>query len=215
MDISNPLYKNQGIHSLIALFTVEKGQFKVFLIKRKNMPYEDKWILLGGACYNNEDVSTALKREMKEKAGIKDINFKMFNVYSDPNRSPVCRMLAVAHIGVIDRHRVKFLTKTAKTKDADWFLIDRVPKLGYDHNEILEGAIAYLKEKIFDSDILKDLFPKEFTLPELHSAYESILDKKIDRRNFRKRLIEQKIIEDTGKLHEEKGKKGTKLYRFL
>ena len=187
----------------------------MFLIKRKNQPFKDKWILLGGACYNNEDVESAMRREMMEKAGIKDVNFKMFNVYSDPKRSPLCRMLAVAHIGVIDCNRVKYLTETTKTQDADWFQIDRVPALGYDHDKILEGAIQYLKEQIFDSSILKDLFPQMFTLPDLHSACESILNKPIDRRNFRKRLLEQKIIEDTGLIQENKGKKSSKLYRFF
>lgn len=215
MDIHNPLYKNQGIHALLALFTVENGVFKVFLIKRKNQPYKDKWVLIGGACYNNEDVDTAMKREMMEKTGIKNVKYKMFNVYSKPDRSPVCRMIAVAHIGVIDYKRVKFLKETATTQDADWFAIDRVPALGFDHQEILDGAIEYLKEQIFDSDILKDLFPKEFTLPELHKAYECILNKKFDRRNFRKRLLQQNLIQDTGESAHGEGKKPSKLYTFV
>lgn len=215
MDIKNPLYKNQGIHAILALLTVENGVFKVFLIKRKNEPFKDKWVLIGGACYNNEDVDTAMKREMLEKTGIKNVKYKMFDVFSKPNRSPVCRMLAVAHIGVIDHKRVKFLKETAKTQDADWFAIDRVPSLGFDHQEILQGAIKYLREQIFDSDILKDLFPKEFTLPELHKAYECILNKKIDRRNFRKHLLQQNIIKDTGLYEETEGKKPSKLYQFL
>lgn len=215
MDISNPLYKNQGIHVALALFTVENGKFKVFLIQRKNQPYKDKWILIGGACYNNEDTETAMKREMFEKTGIKDVNFQMFNVYSRPDRSPVCRMLAVAYVGVIDCKRVEYLRETLKTQDADWFPIDQIPELGYDHTEILGDAIEYLKEKIFDSSILRHLFPKYFTLPDLHGAYESILNKKIDRRNFRKRLLLQNIIEDTGMVQEVAGKKTAKLYKFL
>ena len=71
MDIKNPLYKNQGIHVVLALFTVENGKFKVFLIQRKNEPFKDKWILIGGACYNNEDVDSAMKRELLEKTGMK------------------------------------------------------------------------------------------------------------------------------------------------
>ncbi len=215
MDISNPLYKNQGIHVALALFTVENGRFKVFLIQRKNQPYKDKWILIGGACYNNEDTETAMKREMFEKTGIKDVNFQMFNIYSRPDRSPVCRMLAVAYVGVIDCKRVEYLRETLKTQDADWFPIDKIPELGYDHTEILGDAIEYLKEKIFDSAILKHLFPKYFTLPDLHGAYESILNKKLDRRNFRKRLLLQNIIEDTGMVQEVAGKKTAKLYKFL
>lgn len=214
MDIKNPLYKNQGIHVLLALFTVEDGKFKVFLIKRNNAPYKDTWILAGGACYNNEDADTAMKRELLEKTGIKGIKAQMFNVYSDPYRSPVCRMIAIGYIGVIDYKRVRFLKTTEKTKDADWFSIDRVPALGYDHAKILEGAIEYLRSRIFDSDILKDLFPKDFTLPELHKAYECILNKKIDRRNFRKRLLQQNIIKDTGLYEEGTGRKPSKLYQF-
>ena len=214
MHKSNPLYKNQGIHVVLALFTVEKGKFKVFLIKRKNEPFKDKWILIGGACYNNEDVNTGMKRELYEKTGMKNIKFKMFNVFSKPDRSPVCRMIAITYIGVIDCNRVKYLKETSKTQDADWFEIDRIPSLGFDHEEILNNAIEHLKEKIFDSDILKDLFPKQFTLPELHKAYESILNKKIDRRNFRKRLLQQNIIEDSGSIEDIQGKKRSKLYQF-
>ena len=215
MDITNPLYQNQGIHVVLALFTVEDGKFKVFLIKRKNQPYKDKWILIGGACYNNEDTDTAMKRELKEKTGIEDINFQRFDVSSRPDRSPLWRMIAIAHVGVIDCKRVHFLKTTTKTVDADWFQIDRVPALGYDHEEILNGAIEFLRQKIFDSDILKNLFPKQFTLPELHKAYESILNKQIDRRNFRKRLLQQNIIADTGLEQEIAGKKPAKLYRFV
>ena len=214
MDINNPLYKNQGIHAVLSLFTVEDGKFKVFLIKRKNQPYKDMWMLVGGACYNNETIDDALKREMFEKAGLKNINFKMFNVYSNPKRSPLCRMIAIAYVGVIDSNRVKYLKKTNKTQDADWFLIDRVPLLAYDHQEILKDAIEFLKEKIFDTTILKDLFPPNFTLPQLHKAYESILNKQIDRRNFRKGLLQKNIIVDTGKFEEISGKKPSKLYRF-
>ncbi len=214
MDIKNPLYKNQGIHVVLALFTAEEGKVKVFLIKRKNQPFKDKWILLGGACYNNEDVDSAMKREMLEKAGLKNIKFKMFNVYSKPDRSPVCRMIAIAYIGVIDANRVKFLKETTKTQDADWFLIDRIPNLGYDHQEILGDAIEFLKGQIFDTNILKDLFPKYFTLPSLHKAYESILNKHVDRRNFRKRLLQKNIIIDTGKIESANGKKPSKLYMF-
>ena len=194
MDKNNPLYKNQGIHVITALFTVENGKFKVLLIKRKNQPFKDKWILIGGACYNNEDVYDAMKREMAEKTGLKNINFEFFNIFSKPNRSPIMRMLAVVFIGVIDSTKVKILKETSKTEDADWFLIDRIPELGYDHKEILEKSIEFLKKRIFKSQILKNLFPKTFTLPQLYNAYVSILNKAVDRRNFRKKLLSGGII---------------------
>lgn len=214
MNKENPLYKNQGIHVITALFTVEEGKFKVLLIKRKNEPFKDKWILVGGACYNNEDTESAMKREMLEKTGLKNINFEFFKVFSKPNRSPLMRMIAIAYIGVIDCKKVKLLKETTKTKDADWFLIDRIPELGYDHSEILKQAIEFLKVKIFNSQILKNLFPKKFTLPQLYGAYKSILNRDIDRRNFRKKLISDGIIQDTGEILNQEGKKSAKLYSF-
>lgn len=214
MEKDNPLYKNQGIHVITALFTVEDGKFKVLLIKRNNEPFKNMWILIGGACYNNETVEDAMKREMFEKTGLKNIQTTFFKVYSEPNRSPLMRMIAIVYIGVIDCKKVKILKKTTKTKDADWFLIDRVPPLGYDHSKILNDTIEYLKEKIFDSQILRNLFPSTFTLPEISNAYQSILEKDIDRRNFRKKLLASGIIEPTGEYESTNGKKPAKLYRF-
>lgn len=215
MDKNNVLYKNQGVHVITALFTVDDGKFKVLLLKRKNQPFKDKWSLIGGACYNNETLENAMKREMSEKIGLKGVEFKLFNVYSDVQRSPIMRMFAVAYISVVDSKKVKYLKETLKVRDADWFLIDRVPLLCYDHNQILQDAIKFLKEKIFDEDILKGLFPDQFTLPTLYNAYCSVLEGRIDRRNFRKKMINSNIIEDTGKIQSQVGKKSAKLYRFV
>lgn len=214
MDKNNPLYKEQGIHVITALFTVDKGKFKVLLIQRKNQPFKDKWILLGGACYNNETVEEGMRREIYEKTGLTDLKTTFFNVFSDPKRSPIMRMLAVVYIGVIDINKVKVLKETEKTKDADWFEIDDVPELGYDHEVILKAAIEHLREKMFETDILENLFPQEFSLPDLHNAYCSILNRNIDRRNFRKKMLTEGIIEDTGFYSEANGKKPAKLYRF-
>ena len=73
MQKKNPLYKNQGIHLISSIFTVDKGVVKVLLIRRNNEPYKDKWALVGGALYNNETVVDGMKREIKEKTGINDI----------------------------------------------------------------------------------------------------------------------------------------------
>lgn len=214
MQINNPLYKNQGIHLISTIFTVDKGDTKVLLIKRKNDPYKDMWALPGGALYNNEDLENGLNRELKEKTGIENIKLSMFNVYGKLKRSPVFRMVAIGYIGVIDSNRVKVLKETLKTSNADWFNIKNIKELAYDHNEILNDALETLKEKIFETDILKNLFNDEFTLPELQKVYETILNKKFDRRNFRKKLINDEVIIDTNKVINFEGKKPAKLYKF-
>lgn len=214
MDITNPKYKNQGIHVISCIFTVEKGITKVLLIKRKNEPFKDMWALVGGAVYNDETVDEAMDREILEKVGIKDIKLTMANVFSRVERSPVMRMIAISYLGIIDFSKVKVLKNTLKTSDADWVDIKNIPSLAYDHNEILEEAIDRLKEEIVKSDILKSLFPKGFTIPEIQKTYESILGITFDRRNFRRKLLSLDLIEDTKKEVKFAGKKPAKFYKF-
>ena len=196
MEIRNPLYQNQGIHVIASIFTIEKGITKVLLIKRKNEPYKDLWALVGGALYNNENIEEGLEREIKEKTGLEGINFTLCNVFGNKNRSPIMRMVAISYLGVIDSTKVSLKKETLKTANAEWFPIDKIPDLAYDHNQILENALQNLKQLILNTDILKNLFPIEFVLPELQNVYESILNKKFDRRNFRRKLINDNIIID-------------------
>ena len=214
MEVNNPLYKNQGIHVIISIFTIEKGITKVLLIRRKNEPFKDLWALVGGALYNNEELLDGIKREIKEKTGIENVDIYNSSVFGNVNRSPLKRMVAITYIGIIDSKRVKFLKETNKTSDADWVDIDKIPKLAYDHNEILKEAIETLKRKIVETNILKSLYPDGFTIPEIQKAYEIILEKEFDRRNFRKKLLSMGLIEDTNKYVNFEGKKQAKLYKF-
>ncbi len=214
MNLNDPRYDNQGLHVVLALFTVDKGKFKVLLIKRKNQPFLGKWILVGGCAYNNETGEEAMKRELQEKTNIKNIDFKMFDVFTDPNRSPLKRMIAIGYIGVSDASIIESFKKTEKASDADWFEIDKVPELGYDHEIILDKAISTLKQEIFTSNIMKKLFPNTFTLPQLQTTYEKILNIKLDRRNFRKKLLNSGIIQETDKTIKIDNVKTTKLYTF-
>lgn len=214
MEIKNPLYQNQGIHVIANIFTVDKGVTKVLLVKRNNNPYKDMWALVGGALYNNETIDEGMDREVKEKIGIKLNNKETFEIFSRIDRSPVMRMLAIGYIGVIDANKVEILKQTLKTTDAAWHPLDKIPELAYDHNEILSKGIEVLKSKILTSNILKDLYPDGFTLPEIQKIYESILNKGIDRRNFRKKLISLNLIYDTGKTKKFEGNKPAKIYKF-
>ena len=214
MRIGYELYKNQGIHVITTLFTVEQGIVKVLLIKRKNEPYYGKWVLTGGALYNNESLEDGAYRELKEKTGIENIPIKQFKAFGNPNRSPVMRMVAIGYIGIIDKKRVNVLRKTRNTSDADWVPIDKVPNLGYDHNEILEEAIKQLRKDIVNSNILKSLFPDGITIPELQKTYEAILNKKFDRRNFRKKILSLNILEDSNKYEKFEGNKPARIYKF-
>lgn len=214
MDVKNKLYKNQGIHVITALFTVEQGVTKVLLIKRKNEPFLGDWVLTGGALYNNEYLIDGALRELKEKTGITGVEIKQFKAFGKVDRSPVMRMVAVGFIGIIDSKRVNVLRETKNTSNADWFPIDKIPPLGFDHEEILHEALLELRKQIIKSNILKSLFPDGVTMPELQKTYEAILNKKFDRRNFRKKMLSLDLIEDTNTSDKFEGNKPAKVYQF-
>ena len=214
MEKNNPLYKNQGIHLITSIFTVEEGILKVLLIRRNNEPYKDKWALVGGALYNNEIVEDGVLREINEKTGIKDIDLFFSSLVSDVNRSPIMRMLALTYVGLVDYKKLTLVKETLKTNDCDWFNISNIPDLAYDHNKIFNQSLEKLKELIETTDILKSLFSKEFTIPEIQNVYETILGKELDRRNFRKKLLQGNLIIETNNYKNYKGNKPAKLYKF-
>lgn len=214
MEVKNPKYAHQGIHVIASIFTIDKGKLKILLVKRKNNPYQGHWALTGGALYNDEDLEDGLNREIYEKTGLEHIEVKLANVFGKKNRSPVMRMVAVTYIGIIDSSKVEIAKSTLKTSNAEWFSIDEVPHLAYDHNEIITDAIKKLKEEILKTDLLKVFFPSGFTLPELQKVYESILEKKLDRRNFRKKILNMDMIIPTDEEKIFAGKKKAKIYKF-
>ena len=214
MEVNNPKYAHQGIHVIASIFTIDKGKLKILLVKRKNNPYQGHWALTGGALYNDEDLEDGLNREIYEKTGLEHIEVKLANVFGKKNRSPVMRMVAVTYIGIIDASKVEIAKSTLKTSNAEWFSIDEVPHLAYDHNEIIADAIKKLKEEILKTDLLKVFFPNGFTLPELQKVYESILEKKLDRRNFRKKILNMDMIIPTEEEKIFEGKKKAKIYIF-
>lgn len=214
MRLNYSLYKNQGIHVIASIFTVDKGEVKVLLVKRSNEPYKGMWALVGGALYNNEFLEEGMQREIFEKSGLTNVKVYPSGIFDNPSRTPDMRMIAITYIGIIDKNKVQVLKKTLKTENSDWIRLDKVKELASDHNQILKKAIETLREQIISSDILKSLFPNGFTMPEVQKTYESILDKKFDRRNFRKKLLSLGIIEDTNKYVVFEGKKPAKLYKF-
>lgn len=214
MDVTNNKYKNQGIHAIAAIFTIENDEISVLLIKRKKEPFKGKWILTGGAIYNDETVEEGLKREIYEKTGLKDIYCEQFGVFSDPKRSPLMRMIAVSYVALVDNRKVKILKETSHTENAEWFNINDIPRLGYDHEEILNSGLEYMKKIILKSNIVKFLLPNKFTMPQLQKIYETLLNEKFDRRNFRKKLLSLGLLEETDDDGIKKVGKPAKYYQF-
>ncbi|MDD2181609.1 MAG: hypothetical protein PHW32_04495 [Bacilli bacterium] len=206
--------ENSIIESLISIFTVNKGEVKILLFRKKTEPYKGYWMLPGNVLKSNESLEENINEYVLLKCGFSELYIEQCLVFSEINRIPDKRVVATTCIGLIDSKSVELKQEISSTIESEWFNISAIPKTIYDHAEIIGKSIDYLKERIINSNILKILFPSDFTLPELQKVYEQILDTELDRRNFRKKFINLGLIEDTGYKNEGYTGRPAKLYRF-
>lgn len=205
-------YINQ-IEVLVNLFTIDKGKLKVLLFRRDEEPFKGYWMLPSNLLMVSETIEDCAKDTINEMAGLTNIFLKQCNVFSKIDRLPNDRIVANSLIGLIDNQTL-LLKKENRNYESAWFPINELPKTVYDHGDILLDAIEYLKKDLAHIDNLKKLFPSDFTMPELQTIYEELLDKILDRRNFRKKIISLDILEETGDKNNVKNGRPAKLYRF-
>lgn len=202
------------IEVLINIFTVEKGNLKILLSRKTTEPYKGYWELPNKILNKEETLEEKKEIILEETLGTKNVYTEQNHTFSKLDRNPNGRVLATSYIGLIDSKTIEIKNKKEDNKEYEWFTINELPKLAYDHKEVIEKATELLKTKLININILKKLFPSDFTLPELQGIYENILNKKLDRRNFRKKFINLGLIEDTGYKSEGRSGRPAKLYRF-
>lgn len=205
-------YINQ-LEIIINIFTVIDGKIKILLFRRDTEPFKNYWMLPSNLLMVSETIEDCAKDTIHDFTGIKDIYIQNCNLFSKIDRLPNDRIIACSMIGLIDNNSFD-LKKKKRGIDYTWFDIDSIPKTVYDHALIIEDAINYLKSRIIKNEFLPIFFPSDFTIPELYSVYEQAYNKNLDRRNFRKKLINLDLIEDTGYKNKVTNGRPAKLYRF-
>lgn len=200
--------------TLISIFSVFDGELKVLLLRKKTEPYKGYWILPGNLLRCDETIENNITDAVYDLTGLTNVYIEQTYSFSALDRNPDYRLIAISHIGLVDSTTVQIKREERENVESEWFKITDLPKLAFDHEMILNKNIKYLYSKIINSNILKILFPSDFTLPELQKVYEQVLDKPLDRRNFRKKFIALDLVEDT--LEKNTGFNGrpAKLYRF-
>jgi len=198
------------------VFGYQSNQLFVLLVKQKFGPLKDTWCLPGGFVREDEGLEQAVIRELDEETGI-TVNYleQLYTFGDDLNRDPRFRTISVAYFALADPS--KLVLKTITDTDADkaqWFSIDELPKLGYDHLEITQAALKRLKNKLSYQPIGFDLLPSLFPFSELENLYTTILSNEIDRRNFRKKILSFGFIEETDQYETSKTGRPAKLFRF-
>lgn len=179
------------------IFTVKEGKLNVLLIKIKYGSFAEKWGVPGGIVKMNETLDEAAERELFEKTGMKNVYLEQLYSFGKLKRDPKTRIVSVAYFALADSNKTK-LKATKKYEDIRWFQVDKLRKIAYDHNEIINYALLRLKYKIAYTNVIYSLMPQKFTLGSLQKVYEVILGKKIDKRNFRKKILSLNLIRETG-----------------
>lgn len=205
-------YINQ-IEVLTNIFTIDKNKIKVYLIKRTEEPYKGYWMLPSNLLMTTETIEECASATVEEFLGISDIYLKQCNLFSAIDRLPNDRILGNSIIGLIDNETLQ-LKKKPTNYEGVWFNLDEIPKMVFDHGTILEDTISYIKQHLLNPEILKILFPSDFTLSELQTIYEQVLGKTLDRRNFRKKIMSLDIIDKTGEKTTNKMGRPATLYSF-
>lgn len=205
---------NQLLETLIGIYTVDKGKIKILLMRKKSEPYKGYWVLPGNMLSNDETLEDNITNVSYEKLGLPKLYIEQCYTFSNLDRNPDERIIATTYLGLIDNITLYLKKENRDNIELEWFDINEIPKTGYDHDKVITKLTTYFEKKIVNSNILKTLFPSDFTLPELQKIYEQILNIKLDRRNFRKKLINLGYIIDTGDINDGYTGRPAKLYRF-
>jgi 8-oxo-dGTP diphosphatase len=170
------------------VFGFDGGDLKVLLIQRALEPFKGRWALPGGFVRVDETLDNAARRELEEETGLKNVFLEQLYSFGKIDRDPRERVVSVAHYALVklSDHRAKAATDAASAK---WFSASRVPRLAFDHADILAIARSRLTAKVRYQPIGFELLPPKFTLSQLQGLYESILETNLDKRNFRKKVL--------------------------
>ena len=202
-----------GVAVDIVVFTIEAGRLCVLLIEVKRPPFEGRSALPGGLIGAQETLDAAAVRELAEKTGMTDVYMEQLYTFSAPRRDPAGRVVAAAYLALVPAEGVHLRTP-AKYAGMGWFHVDELPRLAFDHEEMVRYAVQRLRYKLEYTNVAYSLLPESFTLSELQRAYEAILDRALDPRNFRKRITGLRLITPTGEERRGGAHRPAQLYRF-
>ena len=195
------------------VFGLDDEDLKVLLIERDLPPFEGKWALPGGFVRVDESVDDAALRELQEETGVKKVFLEQLYTVGNLGRDPRERVVTVAYYALarLSSHKVKAATDA---RQALWFAIDDLPKLAFDHDKILTMAHERLRGKVRYQPIGFELLPQKFTLRQLQHLYEVVLDRELDKRNFRKKILGMEILEELDEVETDVAHRAARLYRF-
>ena len=196
----------------IAVFSVRAQDLRVLLVRRAAPPFRGRWALPGGFVRAAESLDDAARRRLQDETGVRDVYLEQLYTFGAPRRDPRGRVISVAYFALVAGNTT---TQAATGDEVAWHPVRSLPDLAFDHGEILTYAWQRLRYKLEYTSVGFELLPNEFTLSELQSAYEIVLGEQLDKRNFRRRILESGILAETNRNRVGEGQgRPARLYRY-
>ena len=196
----------------IVIFTVRDRTLQVLLVRRGVPPFQGQHAIPGGFIHEDESLEDAALRELYEEAGVHNVFLEQLYSFGDPRRDPRGRVITVAYYALIASDELS-LVAGADAAEAGWFPLSSLPPLAFDHQRILGYAVERLRNKLEYTTVGFELLPQKFTLSELQAVYEAILGRRLDKRNFRRKIALLGILKPLREW-QRTGRKPAQLFRF-
>jgi len=201
-----------AVDCIIFGYDILEKEIKLLLIKRSFEPAKGKWSLEGGFVEANESLDEAAFRILSKLTGLENIYLKQFYSYGDIDRDPGARVISIAYFALITIRDIN--KELTEQNGAHWRSISRLPDLIFDHSAMVKRALTDLQNQIKVKPVGFELLPEKFTLVQLQDLYEAIYQRKVDKRNFRKKILSMGILEKLDEKERETSKKGAYYYKF-
>lgn len=197
------------------IFGFEGGELKVLLIERNEEPFKDWYALPGYIVEQDESLDGAAERILYELTGLRDLPIRQFHTFGEVNRHPQGRVITVGYFALIRINGQKNLQPVTNfARRAFWHPVNDLPKLAFDHTEIFKRAFKKIRTKMNYEPIAFELLPEKFTLTQLQSLYEAVLSKKLDKRNFRKKMLSYGYLKELNEKQKGVSYRAASLYKF-
>ncbi len=197
----------------VVIFTIEDGALKALAIRRARPPYEGSPALPGGFLHEGESAEKAAARILRDKAGVSGVYLEQLYTFDAPGRDPRGPIFSIAYFALVPPGEA-VIAETLETEMPFFAPISALPKLAFDHADIVKYAVERLRAKAEYTNVMYSLLPRSFTLTELQKMYEIVLDRPLDKRNFRKKVKELELVEETSSFSKGGRQRPARLYRF-
>lgn len=195
------------------IFGFDKGSLEVLLIEHAEGIRKGEWGLPGGWIHENESIDNAAHRLLADLTGLDNIYLEQLKAFGDPNRFPLGRVITIGYYALVKREDYN-IQAGFTASDAKWYKIADVPKLIYDHSEILDYSLLNLRRRVRQAPIGFNLLPEKFTLFELMQLYEEILGVEMDKSNFRRKILRMKLLAPLDEKQKDVSHRAAQLYEF-